>query len=77
MKPKKLFKVHYVVDTGYTHCADTAIVKAEDEQTAIEKLECYIAHSGYDHMVEKVISVTEFTDEVFSNQFKFSFRKEK
>lgn len=77
MKSMKLYQVLYIVDTGYDHCKDIAIIKAEDEQAATEKLECYIAHSGYEHMVEKILSIKEFTGEVFSSKFRFVYKKQK
>jgi hypothetical protein len=65
----KQYKIHYEVDTGYDYIRDTAIVKAENETTAVKKLKSYISDTGYEHMVSKVFFINEFTEDIFSSRF--------
>jgi len=66
----KLYKIHYEVDTGFEFRRDTAIVKADNEKLAIEKLETYISSIANDYSVTEVFFVEEFIDEIFSDQFR-------
>jgi hypothetical protein len=65
----KYYKIHYEVDTGYDYIKDAAIVKAESTIEAVAKLKYYISDTGYEHMVSKVFSIDEFTEDVFSSRF--------
>ena len=63
------YKIHYEVDTGFEYRRDTAIVKAESRDAAVEKLGAYISSIGNDYTISEVFFVTEFIDDIFSNQF--------
>jgi hypothetical protein len=65
----KYYKIYYEVDTGYDYCKDSAIVKAENKDGAIEKLINHIYNCGYDHHVSEIFYVKEFTDDIFSSRF--------
>ena len=66
----KQYKIHYEVDTGCDHIGDIAIVKAESEIEAVEKLKSYISDTGYEHMVSDVYYVKEFTEDIYCYRFK-------
>ena len=38
----KYYKIYYEVDTGWDYPKDTAIVRADDEDSAVKKLKSYI-----------------------------------
>ena len=63
------YKIHYEVDTGSDYQRDTALVKAENKESALEKLRPYIWKCGYDCAISEVFSVEEFTDDIFSSRF--------
>lgn len=66
----KEYKIHYRVDTGIDHIEDTAIVKAENKDQAMEKLERYIIrNTGYEYTVDRFYSIDEFTADIFSSKF--------
>ena len=69
------YKIHYEVDNGWDYIRDNAIVKANDEDDAIKKLKSYISNIGNDYFVREVFSVEEFVEEIFSNRFRPSKRK--
>ena len=65
----KLFYIKYVVDTGFEYLQDEAIVMAAHEDIAVENLKIAIANVGYEHYVDKIISVEEFKGSVFTKRF--------
>ena len=65
----KQYKIHYEVDTGCDHIGDIAIVKAESEIEAVEKLKSYILNTGYEHMVSEIFYVKEFTEDIYCYRF--------
>ena len=65
----KQYKIHYEVDTGCDHIGDIAIIRAENESEAIQKLKSYIWDTGYEHMVSQVFYVKEFTEDVYCFRF--------
>lgn len=67
----KQYKICYELDTGYDRYEDTAIVKADSKESAIEKLRSYVEKNGYyDDYVRQIFSVEEFTEDVFTGRFK-------
>lgn len=69
------YKIHYRVDTGWEYLIDTAIVKANNEEEAIEKLKSYISSIDNEYYITSVFSIEEFTEEIFSYNFVPSNRK--
>ena len=68
------YKISYEVDTGWDYIRDTAIVKANNEDDAVKKLKSYISSIGNDYFVNRVFSVEEFVEDIFTNRFKPSTR---
>lgn len=68
---KKVFFIKYVLDTGYEYLNDEALVIAEDEEVAIKSLKETVSKIGYEHWVEKVLSIEEFKGNVFTKQYGF------
>lgn len=64
------YEIHYEVDTGYDYCRDTALVFADNEDSAVRKLKNYISALAHDYMVSEVFFVREFTKNVFSGKFR-------
>lgn len=69
---KKIFFIKYVLDTGFEYLNDEALVVAESEDYAIQILKESIEKVGYEHWVEKVLSIEEFTNSVFTKQYGFN-----
>lgn len=65
----KLFRIKYVVDTGSEYLHDEAIVMAIHEDIAIENLKIAIANVGYEHYVDKIVSIEEFKGSVFTKRY--------
>lgn len=68
------YKISYEVDTGWDYIRDAAIVKANNEDDAVKKLKSYISSIGNDYFVNRVFSVEEFVEDIFTNRFKPSTR---
>lgn len=64
----KQYKIGYVIDTGYSNIHDIAIVKAENEDVAIEKLKLYISNTMYADRKFQMVALGEFTEDVFSSR---------
>lgn len=65
----KQYKIHYEVKTGHNYKGDIAIVKAENKNEAVEKLKSYISDAGYEHTVNEIFYVKEFTEDVYCFRF--------
>lgn len=64
------YEIYYEVDTGYDYCRDTALVFADNEDSAVRKLKNYISALSHDYMVSEVFYVRRFTKNVFSGKFR-------
>ena len=66
---ENLFLIKYMVDTGWEHIRDTALVVADSEEQSIKKLKGSISKLGNDYFVEHIFEIKRFEGSIFSENF--------